>query len=88
MKNNREAMKDEMTSVCHWELYFEFKTKEQCKKFFNALFETDLIVKIEYEEIMEEKDTIFKGFVSSYWAHSLTTVAKLLEDVDHKCMDF
>ena len=74
---------DGRASVCEWELSFNFKTKEQCQNFINALMKETITYDFEFKDVSEYPKTLYLVVVTSSWAHNLVHVAKLLEEVDY-----
>lgn len=76
-------------SICTWDLQFRFYDKNQCTKFIAAFMELEVsgADNIKYEVIAGDSfklDEHWITIVSGVWANNLTTIAKLLEDVDYK----
>lgn len=76
-------------SICQWELFFSFYDKEQCTKFMSAYMALEVTGarSIKYTRIPGDSLTLDVHCVTlkdGVWANNLTTIAKLLEDVDYK----
>lgn len=74
-------------SICHWDLQFRFHTKEQCERFIAALMAEDIDYNFSYEHEMNDSfnPPVYQVSINDMpWAKNLTTVAKLLENVDYE----
>ena len=74
-------------SVCAWNLEFRFYDKSQCVKFIEKYMELDVTgsLNLKYEKILDDSLTIDEYWITiedGCWAHNLTAIAKILEDVD------
>lgn len=75
-------------SICTWELRFRFYDKNQCTKFiakFMAL-EVTGTNNIKYECVHGDSIVLDEHWITldeGVWASNLTTLAKLLEEVDY-----
>lgn len=75
-------------SVCHWNLEFRFYDKAQCTRFIEKYMALDSTgsTNIKYEVITGDSLTLDEHWVTledGCWAHNLTQIAKLLEEVDY-----
>jgi hypothetical protein len=75
-------------SICAWNLQFRFYDKQQCTKFITAYMELEVsgADNIKYSTITGDSLTLDEHWVSieeGVWASNLSTIAKLLEDVDY-----
>lgn len=76
-------------SICNWGLSFSFYDKEQCTKFIAAYLACECTGSdnIKYKVIRGDSLTLDVHIVTirdGVWANNLTTIAKMLEDVDYK----
>jgi hypothetical protein len=76
-------------SICTWDLQFRFYDKQQCTKFFAAFMELEVsgADNIKYEVIVGDSIKLDEHWITiegGLWANNLSTIAKLLEDVDYK----
>ena len=71
-------------SVCEWTLQFQFKDEEQIKKFFSELMKADVLYDFSLEKELTDMSEIYTVEISSTWAHNLISIAKILEEIDHK----
>jgi hypothetical protein len=74
-------------SICNWELYFEFLDKNQCTRFIAKFMDLDQLCKIQYyvesgDSLNPDKHCVH--IEDGCWAYNLTTIAKILEEVDYK----
>ncbi len=79
-------------SICTWDLQFRFYDNQQCAKFIAAFMEAELpgADNIKYEVIVGDSIELDEHWITiegGVWAHNLSTIAKLLEDVDYKEME-
>ena len=76
-------------SICTWNLRFRFYDKNQCAKFIEKYMALECTGadNITYECIMGDSiklDEHWIDIAEGVWANNLTTIAKLLEEVDYK----
>jgi hypothetical protein len=76
-------------SICTWNLRFRFYDKNQCAKFIEKFMALEVAGtdNITYECIKGDSLTLDEHWIEleeGVWANNLTTIAKLLEDVDYK----
>lgn len=76
-------------SICTWNLRFRFYDKNQCTKFIEKFMALECAGtdNITYECIRGDSLTLDEHWIDlseGVWANNLTTIAKLLEEVDYK----
>ena len=76
-------------SICEWNLTFRFYDKSQCTRFISQWMETECTGadNIKYQVIKGDSLTLDEHWIKieeGTWANNLTTIAKLLEEVDYK----
>ena len=76
-------------SICTWDLQFRFYDKQQCTKFIAAFMELEVsgADNIKYEVSVGDSIKLDEHWITiegGVWANNLSTIAKLLEDVDYK----
>lgn len=79
-------------SICTWNLEFRFYDKSQCSRFIEKYMMLDVTggTNIKYEKITGDSLTLDEHWVTledGCWAYNLTTIAKLLEEVDYSTRD-
>lgn len=75
-------------SICTWDLRFRFYDKTQCTKFMEKFMSLEVTGtnNIKYECVMGDSlipDEHWIELEEGVWANNLTTIAKLLEEVDY-----
>lgn len=78
--------KNNKASICHWELEFEFITKEQCQKFINLYMELEIPVSFSYTTSMGDSGTSDRHIIlveNGIWANNLKILAEILDKVDY-----
>lgn len=75
-------------SICTWNLRFRFYDKNQCTKFIEKFMALDVTgaTNITYEVVEGDSLTLDEHWIDiegGVWAHNLTTLAKILEEVDY-----
>jgi hypothetical protein len=76
-------------SICTWDLQFRFYDKQQCAKFITAFMALEVsgADNIKYNVITGDSIVLDEHWVTidgGVWANNLSTIAKLLEDVDYR----
>lgn len=89
LMNDNKPVVGGRASICNWDLQFSFRTREQCKKFIDRLFELDMHMVPEFDYTEDHNDgtnsQMFHVSIHSMpWAHNLVTIAKILEEVDYQ----
>jgi len=72
-------------SICNWSLRASFLTKDQATKAVKKILKESVDFNVSYEAEMGNDRMYYVVNVNDmHWANNLSTVAKILESVDHK----
>ena len=70
-------------SICHWDVEFRFKNREQCQTFVNAILQWDVFVDFRVQQDRSPGILVFTVRVLDVpWAENLVTLAQMAEKVD------